>query len=295
MLYSWKNIYYLNFWSILVTPNAFDMEELSFRLTRLTDFDEIVSLSKGIYKGHDYLPVEFHKWMRMENMAIMLVLSGKKMIGSRAAYIIDDGKTYIRRAGRVLPEFRKQGISPKLSDALDEYVRSSFPTVERMRFVSQYNKFSDSLRLKKFYSLKSCPMTSTKRSTVNPKHGLKNQLRLPLALKITFQMFCFLVVWSNNCFQTIFSCMIECPSSLAVQTLSILCKSLTVSHFAQRRTQPALRLNRSASAVSLKELNMFTGQLIFTPETWACTKSIWCSNSNLLANLSKVVSYSFHQ
>ena len=81
MLYSWKNIYYLNFWSILVTPNAFDMEELSFRLTRLTDCDEIVSLSKGIYKGHDYLPVEFHKWMRMENMAIMLVLSGKKMIG----------------------------------------------------------------------------------------------------------------------------------------------------------------------------------------------------------------------
>lgn len=113
-------------------------------------------------------------------MAIMLVLSGKKMIGSRADYITDDGKTYIRRAGRVLPEFRKQGISPKLSDALDEYVRSSFPTVERMRFVSQYNKFSDSLRLKKFYSLKSCPMTSTKRSTVNPKHGLKNQLRLPL-------------------------------------------------------------------------------------------------------------------
>ena len=86
------------------------MEELSFRLTRLTYFDEIVSLSEGIYEGHDYLPVEFHKWMRMENMAIMLVLSGKKMIGSRAAYITDDGKTYIRRAGRVLLEFRKQSV-----------------------------------------------------------------------------------------------------------------------------------------------------------------------------------------
>lgn len=125
------------------------MEELSFRLARLSDFDEIVSLSKGIYEGHDYLPIEFHKWMKMENMAIMLVLSGDKIVGSRAAYIIDDGKTYIRRAGRVLPEFRKQGISQKLSDALDEYVRFSFPTVERMRFVSKYNKFSDSLRLKK--------------------------------------------------------------------------------------------------------------------------------------------------
>ncbi|XP_022807582.1 histidine N-acetyltransferase-like [Stylophora pistillata] len=125
------------------------MEELSFRLARLSDFDEIVSLSKGIYEGHDYLPIEFHKWMKMENMAIMLVLFGNRVVGSRAAYIIDDGKTYIRRAGRVLPEFRKQGISQKLSDALDEYVRFSFPTVERMRFVSKYSKFSESLKLKK--------------------------------------------------------------------------------------------------------------------------------------------------
>ena len=128
-------------------PNDFDMEALRFRLARLSDFEEIVNLSKGIYDGHDYLPIEFHKWMKMENMAIMLVLSGDKMVGLRAAYIVDEGKTYIRRAGRVLPEFRGQGISQKLSDALDEYVRFSFPTVERMRFVTTYNNFKKSLKL----------------------------------------------------------------------------------------------------------------------------------------------------
>lgn len=119
------------------------MEELNFRLARPSDFDEVVNLSKGIYNGHDYLPLEFHKWMKTENFAVMVALAGEKLVGLRAGYIVDDGKTCIRRAGRVLPEFRGRGVSKKLSQALDEYVRQNFPTVRRARFVTTYNGFSE--------------------------------------------------------------------------------------------------------------------------------------------------------
>ena len=130
------------------------MEGLSFRLARPCDFAEVVNLSKGIYNGHDYLPLEFHKWLEMDNMAVMLALAGDKLVGFKAGLIVDDGKTCIRRAGRVLPEYRGRGINPKLSEALDEYNRRNFPTVSRVRFVTRYNGFSENsefAKLKKMF------------------------------------------------------------------------------------------------------------------------------------------------
>ena len=118
------------------------MEEVRFRLARLSDFDEVVNLSRGIYKGHDYLPLEFHRWMKTEDFAVMVAVVGEKLVGLRAGFIVDDGKTCIRRAGRVLPEYRGRGVSKKLSQVLDEYVRHNFPSVIRVRFVTRYNDFS---------------------------------------------------------------------------------------------------------------------------------------------------------
>ena len=119
------------------------MEEVKFRLARLSDFDEVVNLSRGIYKGHDYLPLEFHRWMKTEDFAVMVAVVGEKLVGLRAGFIVDDGKTCIRRAGRVLPEYRGRGVSKKLSQVLDEYVRHNFPSVIRVRFVTRYNDFSE--------------------------------------------------------------------------------------------------------------------------------------------------------
>lgn len=119
------------------------MEEVRFRLARLNDFDEVVNLSRGIYKGHDYLPLEFHRWMKMGDFAVMVAVVGEKLVGLRAGFIVDDGKTCIRRAGRVLPEYRGRGVSKKLSQVLDEYVRHNFPSVIRVRFVTRYNDFSE--------------------------------------------------------------------------------------------------------------------------------------------------------
>ena len=83
---------------------------LKFRLAEASDIDEVVKLSDGIYNGYDYLPVVFHQWLKMENAAIMMALSERKLVGLQACCVVDDGKTFIRRAGRILPELRGQGL-----------------------------------------------------------------------------------------------------------------------------------------------------------------------------------------
>ena len=110
-------------------------KELTFRLAQTSDFDEILKLSEGIYEGHDYLPLRFHTWMNMENLDVMLAFSGEKLVSLVACCIVDDGKTYVIRAARTLREFRGRGIYKQLLQAVDNFVRTKFPSVMRQRFI----------------------------------------------------------------------------------------------------------------------------------------------------------------
>ena len=78
------------------------MDAITFRLAEPDDFDEIVKLSKGIYEGHDYLPLKFHNWLQTNNMAVILAHSSdNKLIGLVAYSIVDDHQTFVRRAERI--------------------------------------------------------------------------------------------------------------------------------------------------------------------------------------------------
>lgn len=113
--------------------------ELTFRLARPTDFDEILKLSEGIYHGHDYLPSTYHTWMKMDKAAVMLAHSGDKLVGLVASFVVDDERTSIQRAARTLAEFRGQGVFSQLSEAMNEFVRRHYPNVCRERFTSLEN------------------------------------------------------------------------------------------------------------------------------------------------------------
>ena len=69
----------------------------------------------------------------MENVAIMMALSGRKLVGLLACYVVDDGKTFIRRAGRILPELRGQDLLIEQFRDLDDRVRENFPEVYQER------------------------------------------------------------------------------------------------------------------------------------------------------------------
>ena len=71
------------------------------RLAESTDFDAVVKLSEGLYNRYDFLPVIYHKWLKKENVAMMLLYAGKSLIGLQAGCIVDEGKTLVWRAARV--------------------------------------------------------------------------------------------------------------------------------------------------------------------------------------------------
>lgn len=95
-----------------------------------------MKLSRGIFNGYDCIPVVFHEWLKKETIAIMLLFAGRSLIGLCASCIVDEGKTFVRRFHRIIPNLRGQGLQRKIADALDEHVRTNFPNVSRERGTS---------------------------------------------------------------------------------------------------------------------------------------------------------------
>ena len=118
------------------TNGQVQREEFYCRLAKSSDFEDVVKLSNGIYSGYDYIPVVFHHWLKMPNIGIMLLHAGTKLVGLSACYIVDDGRTVVRRALRILPNLRGQGLQQTIDVALNEYVRNKFPKVSRERLVA---------------------------------------------------------------------------------------------------------------------------------------------------------------
>ena len=110
--------------------------ELIFRLAQTSDLDEILILSEGVYDGQDYLPVRFHNWMQMDNVAVMLAHTSEKLVGLVQCSVVNDGRTAVRQAARTLLEFRGQGVYKRLSEAMNEFVRRQYPNVQREIFAS---------------------------------------------------------------------------------------------------------------------------------------------------------------
>ena len=109
---------------------------LTFRLAQFGDFDAVVKLSEGIYDGLDYLPLTFHKWLQKDNLVFLLAYSGDKLIGLTACFVVDEGRTFIRRAERILAELRGQGLVRQLREYARKYVREHYPSVQRERFTT---------------------------------------------------------------------------------------------------------------------------------------------------------------
>ena len=115
--------------------------DITFRLARSNDFDEILKVSEGIYNGDDYVPAKFHTWMKMQDLAVMLSYSGEKPVGLLVCSVVDEGRTFVSRAARVVPEFRGQGVHKMQGKAIDEFVRKTFPNVWRKRLTKQDENF----------------------------------------------------------------------------------------------------------------------------------------------------------
>jgi len=79
--------------------------------------------------------------MKMENSAVMLSYTDKKPAGLLVCSVVDEGRSFVSRAARVLPEFRGQGVHKMQGKAMDEFVRRTFPNIRRKRLTKQDENF----------------------------------------------------------------------------------------------------------------------------------------------------------
>ena len=121
---------------------ALEIMDIQIRLARKTDMASIIELSKGIYEGHDYLPLVFLQWLDEPNRRVIVAEKGGAVIGIRAFHIVDGGNTVVSQSLRVHPKYRGQGISTVLILAEQRYVQTNFPSVITERYTTMSTNVS---------------------------------------------------------------------------------------------------------------------------------------------------------
>ena len=67
---------------------------------------------------------------------VLLTYSGDKLVGLQVCFVVDEGRTCIRRGGRILAELRGQGLLLQLREFARKYVREHYPNLQRERFTT---------------------------------------------------------------------------------------------------------------------------------------------------------------
>ncbi|XP_068128237.1 probable N-acetyltransferase 16 isoform X2 [Hyperolius riggenbachi] len=97
------------------------------------DYEEVMSISEGIYNGKDYLPFRYHAWLKEPNRRMFLCKKEGKIVGFRSFLLVDDGETAVVQGLRVAPWARGQGIAGIIQRFFIETLHSEHPKVRRIR------------------------------------------------------------------------------------------------------------------------------------------------------------------
>ncbi|XP_075439419.1 histidine N-acetyltransferase-like [Ascaphus truei] len=103
------------------------------------DFEEVMSISGGIYKGMDYLPARYHRWVRDPQRKMFLAKSEGRVVGFESFLLVDGGVTAVVEGLRVAPWVRSQGVARVIQRFCVDTLRSAHPEVTRVRLSRSEN------------------------------------------------------------------------------------------------------------------------------------------------------------
>eukprot|EP00052_Salpingoeca_macrocollata_P018673 m.153632 g.153632 ORF g.153632 m.153632 type:complete len:320 (+) comp20765_c0_seq3:1900-2859(+) len=112
---------------------------IAVRLATPADKNEILGrLSEGVYSGFDYLAFVFDFWLEevaegSRHLFVAIDRETEKIVAFDSLYVLDQGKTAISQALRVLPEYQGKGIAQQLSREIDRVRKEKHPHVQRLR------------------------------------------------------------------------------------------------------------------------------------------------------------------
>ncbi|OCT59435.1 histidine N-acetyltransferase [Xenopus laevis] len=98
-----------------------------------SDYDEVLSISDGIYNGVDYLPFRYHEWVRDNQRRMFVAKSGGKVVGFDSYLLVDGGVTAVVQGLRVAPWMRGYGIAGVMQQFCFDVLRSEHPEVSKVR------------------------------------------------------------------------------------------------------------------------------------------------------------------
>ncbi|KAM8973863.1 putative N-acetyltransferase 16 [Pelodytes ibericus] len=114
-------------------PGAPQDGEMEFVLATEKEFEEIMSMSHGIYGGLDYLPSRYQSWISEKDRMVVLAKKGGNVIGLLSMFVVDGGETALLEGLRVAPWERGRGVAGVLQRFCCQLVKHRYPSVKVMR------------------------------------------------------------------------------------------------------------------------------------------------------------------
>ncbi|OCT90558.1 histidine N-acetyltransferase [Xenopus laevis] len=100
-----------------------------------SDYNELMSISKGIYRGVDPLPFKYREWLADPQRKMFVAKAEGKVVGFLLFVLIDGGTTASSNCLRVAPWMRGHGIARVMQQFCLDIIRSNYPEVNRLLFI----------------------------------------------------------------------------------------------------------------------------------------------------------------
>ncbi|KAM3926663.1 putative N-acetyltransferase 16 [Leptodactylus fuscus] len=113
--------------------NETSFSQINFVAATAEDYEEVMSISGGIYNGMDYLPFKYHAWLKDPQRRTYLAKCEGKVVGFESFILVDDGTTAVVEGLRVAPWMRGRGVAGLIQKFCLDTLQSNHPKVKRVR------------------------------------------------------------------------------------------------------------------------------------------------------------------
>ncbi|XP_040190248.1 probable N-acetyltransferase 16 [Rana temporaria] len=136
------------------------------------DYEELMSISSGIYKGVDYLPYSYHAWLKDRQRGMYMAKIEGKIVGFESFLLVDSGETAVVQSLRVAPWMRGKGLARIFIKFLFDKIHSDHPQVKRIRFAHEEDPLPSMLKKYKVITSKAVV------SMILPSDQIEEAIRL---------------------------------------------------------------------------------------------------------------------
>ncbi|XP_044134693.1 histidine N-acetyltransferase-like [Bufo gargarizans] len=113
--------------------------KIDFSPATAEDYEELMSISSGLFNGTDYFPVMYHKWLKEPQRRMFVARCEGKVVGFECFIVVDDGTTAVVEGLRVAAEMRRRGVGGVIERFCWDVICSDYPEVIRVRFSRSEN------------------------------------------------------------------------------------------------------------------------------------------------------------